>query len=64
MYSYSNPMHLHGHDFFVLAQGHGKYDADKDMQTYNLVDPPVRNTILVPVVGWTVIRFIASNPGM
>ncbi|XP_048548225.1 laccase-15-like [Triticum urartu] len=64
MYSYSNPMHLHGHDFFVLAQGHGKYDAQKDVQTYNLVDPPVRNTILVPVVGWTAIRFVASNPGV
>jgi len=61
---YSNPMHLHGHDFFVLAQGIGKYDAAKDVQTYNLVDPPMRNTALVPISGWTAIRFVANNPGV
>ncbi|KAG9132035.1 hypothetical protein Leryth_017809, partial [Lithospermum erythrorhizon] len=29
---------------------------------FNLVDPPVRNTINVPIGGWSVIRFIADNP--
>jgi laccase len=27
MQSDSNPMHLHGHDFFVLAQGCGNYES-------------------------------------
>ena len=58
--SFPNPMHLHGQDFFILAQGLGKYDAGKHVQTYNLVDPPVRNMALVPRFGWTAIRFVAK----
>lgn len=63
MQSDSNPMHLHGHDFFVLAQGHGNFDAARDAKSYNLVDPPMKNTVLVPRLGWAVIRFVADNPG-
>ncbi|KAM0825026.1 hypothetical protein ACQ4PT_069830 [Festuca glaucescens] len=63
MQSDSNPMHLHGHDFFVLAQGHGNYDAARDARSYNLVDPPVKNTVHVPRLGWAAIRFVADNPG-
>jgi laccase len=59
----SNPMHLHGHDMFVLAQGLGNYDAARDVARYNLVDPPVRNTVLVPSLGWAAVRFVADNPG-
>ncbi|CAL4979165.1 unnamed protein product [Urochloa decumbens] len=60
----ANPMHLHGHDMFMLAQGHGNYDAAKDVARYNLVDPPMRNTVMVPRVGWVAIRFVADNPGV
>jgi laccase len=61
--SNTNPMHLHGHDFFILGQGLGRYDELKDVQEYNLVDPPARNTALVPIYGWIAIRFVACNPG-
>ncbi|KAL6654554.1 hypothetical protein ACP70R_008019 [Stipagrostis hirtigluma subsp. patula] len=64
MSSDSNPMHLHGHDMFVLAQGIGNYDAARDMAKYNLMDPPVRNTVLVPRLGWAAVRFVADNPGI
>ncbi|CAO2149918.1 unnamed protein product [Urochloa humidicola] len=60
----ANPMHLHGHDMFVLAQGHGNYDAARDGVRYNLVDPPMRNTVMVPRVGWVAVRFVADNPGV
>ncbi|KAJ6798647.1 laccase-25-like precursor [Iris pallida] len=60
----SHPMHLHGFDFFVLAQGFGNYNASTDVKSYNLVNPQVRNTIAVPTGGWSVIRFKANNPGM
>jgi len=63
MQSDSNPMHLHGHDFFVLAQGHGNYDPAKHVRTYNLVDPLLKNTVQVPRLGWAVVRFVADNPG-
>ncbi|XP_062183533.1 laccase-15-like [Phragmites australis] len=60
----SNPMHLHGHDMFVLAQGLGNYDAAKDVARYNLVNPLVKNTVLVPNLGWLALRFVADNPGV
>jgi laccase len=63
MQSGSNPMHLHGHDVFVLAQGIGDYDAARDVVRYNLVDPPLKNTVVVPRLGWVAIRFVADNPG-
>jgi laccase len=56
-------MHLHGHDFHVVGQGFGNFDADKDTIKYNLVDPVQLNTISMPVDGWVAIRFVADNPG-
>ncbi|XP_058099504.1 laccase-7-like [Magnolia sinica] len=60
----SHPIHLHGFDFFVLAQGFGNYDNATHRSTFNLVNPQMRNTIAVPVGGWAVIRFRADNPGV
>ncbi|GAB2282688.1 Laccase-7 [Dionaea muscipula] len=60
----NHPMHLHGFNFHVLAQGFGNYDPSTDPSTYNLVNPQLRNTIGVPVGGWAAIRFQANNPGV
>jgi len=61
----SHPMHLHGFNFFVLAQGFGNYDeaAAAPGFKFNLVNPQERNTVAVPTGGWAVIRFVANNPG-
>lgn len=59
----NHPIHLHGFNFHVLAQGFGNYDSVNDSKKFNLVDPQLRNTIGVPVGGWAVIRFQANNPG-
>lgn len=59
----SHPFHLHGYNFFVVGTGIGNFDPAKDPATYNLVDPPERNTVGVPTGGWTAIRFRADNPG-
>lgn len=59
----SHPMHLHGFNFHVLAQGFGNYDPTRDRSKYNLVNPQSRNTLAVPVGGWAVTRFRANNPG-
>ena len=48
---------------FVLAQDHGIYDEAKDVAKYILVDPPVKNTVVVPRLGWIALRFVADNPG-
>ncbi|AQK49559.1 Putative laccase family protein [Zea mays] len=60
----SHPMHLHGHNFFVLAQGFGNFRRETAEKQYNLVNPLQRNTLAVPTGGWAVIRFVANNPGM
>ncbi|KAM5549343.1 hypothetical protein ABKV19_000658 [Rosa sericea] len=57
-------MHLHGYDFHIVGTGFGNFDEEKDPLSYNLVDPPLRNTVTVPVSGWTAMRFKATNPGV
>ncbi|KAL2467970.1 Laccase-14 [Forsythia ovata] len=59
-----HPMHLHGYSFYVVGWGYGNFDKDKDPLNYNLVDPPLMETIAVPRNGWTAIRFKANNPGV
>ncbi|XVE76480.1 hypothetical protein DITRI_Ditri12bG0176600 [Diplodiscus trichospermus] len=60
----NHPMHLHGFNFYVLAQGFGNYNPATDRKKLNLINPQMRNTIGVPVGGWAVIRFRANNPGV
>lgn len=62
--SESHPLHLHGFNFFVVGQGFGNYDPNKDPANFNLVDPVERNTMGVPAGGWLAIRFLADNPGL
>eukprot|EP00253_Pinus_taeda_P000959 PITA_00959 len=59
----SHPIHLHGYDFYIVGSGFGNYNSQTDPQKFNLVDPPMRNTVNVPVNGWAAIRFVADNPG-
>ncbi|XP_043719005.1 laccase-17-like [Telopea speciosissima] len=60
----SHPLHLHGFNFFVVGQGFGNFDPNKDPTNFNLVDPVERNTIGIPSGGWVAIRFLADNPGV
>ncbi|GJN07192.1 hypothetical protein PR202_ga25000 [Eleusine coracana subsp. coracana] len=60
----NHPIHIHGYDFYILAEGFGNFDAATDTAKFNLDDPPMRNTVAVPVNGWAVIRFVADNPGV
>ncbi|KAF4508824.1 hypothetical protein G6O67_005156 [Ophiocordyceps sinensis] len=55
-----HPIHLHGHDFFVLAQGTGNYSADTPLTWRN---PPRRDTAMLPANGFLVIAFETDNPG-
>ncbi|KAJ8636705.1 hypothetical protein MRB53_010972 [Persea americana] len=59
----SHPFHLHGYNFYVVGQGFGNYDPNKDPSNFNLIDPVERNTAGVPSGGWIAIRFRADNPG-
>lgn len=57
-----HPWHLHGHDFWVLGYGEGKF-TDNDAARFNLRNPPLRNTAVIFPYGWTALRFVANNPG-
>ncbi|KMT02191.1 hypothetical protein BVRB_9g207060 [Beta vulgaris subsp. vulgaris] len=57
-----HPWHLHGHDFWVLGYGEGKFTKD-DEAKFNLKNPPLRNTVVIFPYGWTALRFVADNPG-
>jgi len=59
----NHPIHLHGYDFYIVVEGFGNFDPNKDTSKFNLVDPPIRNTVAVPVNGWAIIRFIIDNSG-
>ncbi|BFG35359.1 hypothetical protein CerSpe_216330 [Prunus speciosa] len=61
--SETHPWHLHGHDFWVLGYGEGKFDRFNDPKKYNLVNPIMKNTVPVHRYGWTALRFRADNPG-
>lgn len=60
-----HPMHLHGHNFWVVAEGLGEWDG-----SVNLDNPMRRDThVLQPGVrgvgvGYLVIDFLLDNPGV
>ncbi|TYG85060.1 hypothetical protein ES288_A13G022900v1 [Gossypium darwinii] len=58
----SHPLHLHGFNFFIISQGFGNFDPNKDPAKFNLIDPVERNTVGVPSGGWVAIHFLANNP--
>ncbi|MBA0659579.1 hypothetical protein Goklo_011697 [Gossypium klotzschianum] len=60
----SHPIHLHGFSFYRVGSGSGNFNKETDPSTYNLVDPPLINTIHVPGKGWAALRFFANNPGV
>lgn len=56
-----HPIHLHGHDFFIIAQGSGTYDSTTVSLT--LDNPPRRDVAMLPSSGYLVIAFETDNPG-
>ncbi|KAF9250421.1 CAZyme family AA1 [Penicillium roqueforti] len=59
----THPIHLHGHDFSILAQGQpgpGKPQWDGSIITQN---PPRRDTAVLAGGGWLLIAFKTNNPG-
>lgn len=55
----THPIHLHGHDFFILAQGTNPWDG----RTFSTFNPPRRDTALLQSTGYLLIAFETDNPG-
>lgn len=56
-----HPIHLHGHDFWVVAQDVGTYTAG--VTALNTVNPPRRDVASLPGNGYLAIAFKLDNPG-
>ncbi|KAK6353890.1 hypothetical protein TWF730_008312 [Orbilia blumenaviensis] len=58
-----HPIHLHGHDFAVLAQvTHEQFNKATPVK-YDLDNPMRRDTAVLPGGGFLVIAFQTNNPG-
>ncbi|KAN0135814.1 multicopper oxidase 2A [Lactarius tabidus] len=55
-----HPFHLHGHKFYIMGTGAGRYTG----QELNTTAPLQRDTVLIPAYSWMVLRFITDNPGL
>ncbi|KAK5650033.1 hypothetical protein RI129_001062 [Pyrocoelia pectoralis] len=72
VYDANHPFHLHGHTFRVVAMGKvGKNVTEEEVAALdkkglikrNLVNAVKKDTVTVPDGGYTIVRFLASNPG-
>ncbi|KAI0893813.1 multicopper oxidase-domain-containing protein [Annulohypoxylon nitens] len=61
--SAAHPLHLHGHDFALLAQGNNSADLQQGNVTLKFDNPPRRDVALLPAGGYLVVAFKADNPG-
>jgi len=60
----THPIHLHGHDFAILAQNTTAYDPVDSPATFNFNNPPRRDVALLPSNGYLAIAFKPDNPGV
>lgn len=73
----NHPFHLHGAQMFILAAGHGYFPGYEQLglqeEGKGLLDPknntiianPVRRDVTtIEAFGWTLVRFVADNPGV
>lgn len=54
-------MHLHGHDFWILAQEAGVFNGSTSH--FNTANPSRRDTATLPGGGYLAIAFQLDNPG-
>ncbi|KAF2819653.1 laccase precursor [Ophiobolus disseminans] len=59
----AHPIHLHGHDSYVLGSGTGTFSAAANMAQLRFTNPPRRDVVQLPPSGWLVIAYPTDNPG-
>ncbi|RDL30136.1 Uncharacterized protein BP5553_10414 [Venustampulla echinocandica] len=55
-----HPIHLHGHNYFILAEGKGTWDGQTIVRPEN---PQRRDVHLLQANGYMVLQITADNPG-
>ncbi|KAF1808399.1 laccase [Eremomyces bilateralis CBS 781.70] len=58
-----HPMHLHGHDFYILGSGRGTFDKNVNVADLKFNNPDRRDVTFLPGGGWVVVAFPTDNPG-
>lgn len=65
--SFTHPLHYHGYKFYLLGS---EYGSAKNPAVFNRATarlnydtPPMRDTVDLPSHGWTLLRWVADNPG-
>ncbi|KAH7040944.1 laccase [Microdochium trichocladiopsis] len=61
-----HPIHLHGHDFFVLGvsgKNAGPFVYARDKGSLKTQNPTRRDVTMAPANGWLVLAFFTDNPG-
>lgn len=57
----AHPMHIHGHNMFVLSQGTGTWDGTTQGSSSN---PTRRDVQILPPSGYIAVQVEADNPGI
>jgi hypothetical protein len=57
----AHPIHLHGHDMFLLGTGDGQFDADANLADLDFTNPPRRDVAFLKASGWLVIAYPVSS---
>jgi hypothetical protein len=60
-YRLVHPIHLHGHDFWIIGQETGIFDLSTS--NLNLVNPTRQDVASLPANGYLAIAFKKDNPG-
>lgn len=69
----AHSFHLHGHSFYVVGEKSNafvrsadharKLDGERKLVRRQLDGSALKNTVVVPPAGLSVLRFVADNPG-
>ncbi|SPO37096.1 related to FET5 - multicopper oxidase [Pseudozyma flocculosa] len=60
-----HPYHLHGVESHIIGRGSGNLTVEEwKTKSFNTINPPRRDTIVVPQKTWAVLRVFSDNPGV
>nr|ABY89704.1 laccase precursor [Phoma sp. UHH 5-1-03]ABY89705.1 laccase precursor [Phoma sp. UHH 5-1-03] len=59
----AHPIHLHGHDSYILGQGTGQFNVTTHFSQLRFNNPPRRDVAQLQGGGWLVLAYPTDNPG-
>ncbi|KAI8939029.1 hypothetical protein NX059_004869 [Plenodomus lindquistii] len=59
----AHPIHLHGHDAYIIGQGTGTFNVTTMFSQLRFTNPPRRDVAQLPPAGYLVLGYPTDNPG-